>query len=360
MLPEAHWSAITPGAPLRWWQLVEVDAQTGLAAGRLRAAEAVLHHLAGIGALDERLAGWVRPVAPQGRLPGSHVAAAERAASLWRCALARRELPAPLELTGPDATMLREAASGVCERAGLALLALAHVDLPQRADALAPTLRLLQREAALSGAALLIEGATPGPALAALVDQAVCPLILAAAAPGTAWGDRRPIGFALAAPEGEEARELWREALPDGVAESALDRVVGQFRLPPAAIRAAARAVAEAPAEARAETLWARCRAEAGMAAGGLAERIAPRARWDDLVLPEPQMRLLRALVAQLANRATVLDRWGFAEHGARGLGSASLFAGPSGTGKTMAAEVIAGALALDLYRIDLSQVVSK
>ena len=236
MLPEAHWSAITPAAPLRWWQLVEVDAQAGLAAGRLRAAEAVLHHLAGIGALDERLAGWVRAVAAAG--PAADPS--RRGCGAGRCAVARRAGAAGrrrrrLELTGPDSTMLREAASGVCERAGLALLAVAHADLPQRAEALTPTLRLLQRDAALAGAALLIEGAVAGPALAALVDQAVCPLILAAATPGTAWGDRRPLGFALAAPEGEEARELWREAIPDGVATDTLDRVVEP--VPPAARR---------------------------------------------------------------------------------------------------------------------------
>ena len=360
MLPDPHWSALTPGAPLRRWQLVEVDTQTGLAVGRLRVAEAVLHHLAGIGELDERLAGWVRPVPPPARLPASHGEAADRAAAAWRGALATGEMPPVLELTGPDATMLREAAAGICARAGLTMLAVAQADLPPRADALAPTLRLLQREAALGEAGLLIEGTTAGPLLTALVDRTACPLILAAAAPGNGWGDRRPISVALAMPEGEEARLLWQAALPAGVEQGALDRVVSQFRLAPAAIAAAARAAADAPANERVAVLWARCGAEAGMPAGALVERIAPRAQWDDLVLPAPQTRLLRALVAQLGHRATVLDRWGFAARGARGLGSAALFAGPSGTGKTMAAEVIAGALALDLYRIDLSQVVSK
>jgi SpoVK/Ycf46/Vps4 family AAA+-type ATPase len=125
-------------------------------------------------------------------------------------------------------------------------------------------------------------------------------------------------------------------------------------------MRSAASAVAAAPAAAQTQVLWARCREEAGLPIGDLAERIVPRAQWDQLVLPEPQLRLLRMLTAQLRRRSRVLDDWGFAQQSGRGLGTAALFAGPSGTGKTMAAEVIAGTLALDLYRIDLSQVVSK
>ena len=91
-----------------------------------------------------------------------------------------------------------------------------------------------------------------------------------------------------------------------------------------------------------------------------LAQPIEARATWDDLVLPAPQMLLLRTIVAQVRQRARVSDEWGFAERGERGLGIHALFSGPSGTGKTMAAEVIANALALDLYRIDLGAVVSK
>jgi AAA+ superfamily predicted ATPase len=90
----------------------------------------------------------------------------------------------------------------------------------------------------------------------------------------------------------------------------------------------------------------------------GLATRVRPERRWDDLVLPADQAEQLRELVARYRQRATVYERWGF-----RALPSAgvvALFAGPSGTGKTLAAEVIAGELGLDLYKVDLSSVVSK
>src|SRR5205814_7229380 len=83
-------------------------------------------------------------------------------------------------------------------------------------------------------------------------------------------------------------------------------------------------------------------------------------ASWDDLVLPDNQKQVLRHIAIHVRQRPKVYQSWGFATKGDRGLGISALFAGPSGTGKTMAAEVLARELRLDLYRIDLSAVVSK
>src|SRR6202030_1528107 len=91
-----------------------------------------------------------------------------------------------------------------------------------------------------------------------------------------------------------------------------------------------------------------------------LAQWIKPTATWDDLVLSETQRRLLRHLTDHVHQRSIVYQDCGFASKGSRGLGISALLAGPSGTGKTMAAEVLANELRLDLYRIDLSQVVSR
>jgi SpoVK/Ycf46/Vps4 family AAA+-type ATPase len=106
--------------------------------------------------------------------------------------------------------------------------------------------------------------------------------------------------------------------------------------------------------------LWNACRSFSRPRLEALAERIVPGAQWDDLVLPKLQKETLRRLAAQARHRMTVYETWGFAAKGRRGLGLSALFAGPSGTGKTLAAEVVAGDLNLDLYRIDLSSVVSK
>ncbi len=102
------------------------------------------------------------------------------------------------------------------------------------------------------------------------------------------------------------------------------------------------------------------CRSSGRRRLDDLAECITAAATWDELVLPEPQLAALRQIAAQVRRRGRVYDDWGFARRNPRGLGVAALFCGGSGTGKTMAAEVLACELDLDLYRIDLSSVVSK
>ncbi len=114
-----------------------------------------------------------------------------------------------------------------------------------------------------------------------------------------------------------------------------------------------------------APSVWTTAQARAARALDGLAQPIHPQACWDDLVLPEAQTNQLRQLSAFQIHRETVLEKWGFRAKSARGLGLAALFAGPSGTGKTMAAEIVACELGppgeeLGLYRVDLSAIVSK
>jgi SpoVK/Ycf46/Vps4 family AAA+-type ATPase len=106
--------------------------------------------------------------------------------------------------------------------------------------------------------------------------------------------------------------------------------------------------------------LWSVCRSLARPRLEDLAQRIEPVATWTDLVLPDAQIQILHQLAAQARHRMMVYETWGFAEKGRRGLGISALFAGTSGTGKTLAAEVLARALRVDLYRIDLATVVSK
>jgi len=155
-----------------------------------------------------------------------------------------------------------------------------------------------------------------------------------------------------------ERAALWRAALGPSAVEldGGVDAVALQFALSADSLRAAA-----ADALGRgAEALWDAAREQARPRLEELAQRIEPCAVWDDLVLPEPQTRTLREIVLHVRNRARVDEDWGFAAKSARGLGISVLFAGPSGTGKTMAAEVLANELRLDLHRIDLSAVVSK
>jgi SpoVK/Ycf46/Vps4 family AAA+-type ATPase len=108
------------------------------------------------------------------------------------------------------------------------------------------------------------------------------------------------------------------------------------------------------------DAAWKACLAGTRPRLDALAQRLDPRATWDDIVLPADELRTLRQIADQVRRRGTVYDDWGFRRKMNRGLGISALFAGDSGTGKTMAAEVMANDLRLDIYRIDLSAVVSK
>jgi SpoVK/Ycf46/Vps4 family AAA+-type ATPase len=91
-----------------------------------------------------------------------------------------------------------------------------------------------------------------------------------------------------------------------------------------------------------------------------LAQRLVSEVTWNDIVLPEHEINLLRQIVNHVRNRSLVHDELGLREKMNEDLGISALFSGPSGTGKTMAAGIIANDLCLNLYRIDLSAVVSK
>jgi ATP-dependent 26S proteasome regulatory subunit len=108
------------------------------------------------------------------------------------------------------------------------------------------------------------------------------------------------------------------------------------------------------------EIIFTAARAQTGHELAKLATKIEPRANWEDLILPEDQIQQLHEICNRYNYRDKVLNEWGFAKKLSYGLGITVLFSGGSGTGKTMAADVIANALGLDLYRIDLSQVVNK
>jgi SpoVK/Ycf46/Vps4 family AAA+-type ATPase len=106
--------------------------------------------------------------------------------------------------------------------------------------------------------------------------------------------------------------------------------------------------------------LHAACRAQSGRKLGALSRKIEPRYTWPDIILPEDSLAQLREICQRVAQRHRVLGEWGFDRKLSLGKGVNALFAGPSGTGKTMAAEIIANELGLDIYQIDLSGVVSK
>ena len=369
-LPGAHWSAVSPSAPLRHWRLVEIADDRGLTAGPMRIAERVVHFLAGVPSTDDRLAGTVEPVRPAPLAAAAHRVIAEQAAALW----SRHQgpgVPPVVQLWGDGQRDKRAIAVAACAAVGLTLHAVSADAVPTAPAELQLLARVWEREAALTGSALLVEfgGDVPeGPhmAAAAKLAERVRGVVLVSSRERRRLGTRGTVSFEVVKPAPAEQRTAWRRALGTRAEslDGQLDQLVSQFNLGLQGIHAAAAEAASVPADATPEqhgrALWNACRTQARTRLDDLAQRVAGEAGWEALVLPEAQLQILRDLAAHVRQRATVYERWGFGGAGSRGLGISALFAGASGTGKTMAAEVVARELRLDLYRIDLSSVVSK
>jgi SpoVK/Ycf46/Vps4 family AAA+-type ATPase len=178
--------------------------------------------------------------------------------------------------------------------------------------------------------------------------------------------DRPLVRLEVPATSFEERLQLWEETLGDLPRPTAdeLGTLAAQFRGDASVVRGAvaelraARNAGDEPAPG--VLLWAACRSQARPRLGTLAQRVISDVQLRDVILPETQRRMLDAVLVQVRHKARVHHEWGFAAGESRGQGVSAVFAGPSGTGKTMAAEAIARELSLDLYRVDLSSVVSK
>lgn len=164
-----------------------------------------------------------------------------------------------------------------------------------------------------------------------------------------------------------ERAALWKELL-DGAGEEIPEQEIailsGQFNLHSGQIIAAASSgMSEALQTKRGleiDDLFKAARLHSGHHLEELARKMEPRYVWDDLVLPETPITMLKEMVSMVQSRPMVLETWGLGRKLTAGAGISALFAGPPGTGKTLAAQIMANRLGIDLYRIDLSTVVSK
>ncbi len=181
-------------------------------------------------------------------------------------------------------------------------------------------------------------------------------------AAGLPWEAGEVERVSLEGPNPSVRAGWWRQALTEAGASASVadvEAVASLFTLGPAAVRAAARSAAHAGATDAAGL--SRAAREVGSAPlAGVAQRITSAAGWDDLVLPRATLRRLEELRAAVRHRVRIFEDWDFGRLGGGQASVRALFSGPSGTGKTMAASVLAGELGLDLYRVDLSSVVSK
>ena len=351
-------AAACPQAPLRRWRMVELEGSGPQAERVLRADPRILDHLLGLDYLDPRLDGLVTPVAGRAELSAGEATALAQLAASWAC---DPSLGWPaLQLCGPGPEAKRAVAAALVAGQGQRLFRLSRADLPQRAAERLELARLTDREMALAQGVLLLEGdgtEDEGRAAAGFVDLMLGPVIVAARdALPLERGHR--LRADLPAATVPERVELWRRALGARAKGLKLEPLAGQFALDGPAVRMVADLATDGPGLSG--RLWDGARAQARRRLDDLAERVEAGSDWDDLVLPPDRLALLRDIAVHVRRAQQVQQDWGWAARGSRGLGVAALFAGPSGTGKTLAAEVLARELRLDLYRIDLSQVVSK
>jgi ATPase family associated with various cellular activities (AAA)/Winged helix domain, variant len=352
---DAHWSALSPDRPLRRWRLLDMADSGSLVTAPLRIDERVLHFLAGVQTSDERLRGITRAIeaAP---LASVHAEVAGRIASV---------LPSGrgVELSGGDRDARIRIAATAAGELDLVGLELRSSDIPPTASERLSLARLLEREAVLGRSLAVLNVVELEPdqrrPTIELVESLASPFVVLAQEPLRGYAEPL-LRIDLPPLSAPDRKRLLIETL-DGVNGNGRADVSGaaqQFRLDSVSLQAAATQLAAGYRSG--ESLWDALREQARPSLDGLAQRIEPAATWEDLVLPAPIVDTLRQIVLRVHQRARVYEDWGFARRSARGLGVSALFAGPSGTGKTTAAEILARELRLDLYRIDLSAVVSK
>jgi hypothetical protein len=370
LFPDSHWSALSPAGPLRYWRLIEAGSGNLSTRDMLRIDERILHYLTGTSYLDERLVGYTKPVALVGGLVPSHDEIVARIAGIWSQRGSQSQLPV-IQLCGSEVAGKRNIAAAACARLGMNLNLLPAYAIPSNPFENESLRRLWEREAVLGVSGLLLDCDNLGEldpnqnaSIQRWIESADYPLIVSSL-------ERRPMGvkplitFEVGKPTISEQRQLWQNALGPAAARlnGHVEALVSHFSLDSLSIQRIADEtlrVSENTPGQLGLSLWKACSNQVNPRLGELAQPIEPRASWDDLVLPEAQSTILHDIARQIRQRLKVYETWGFASKSARGLGISALFAGVSGTGKTMAAEVLADELRLELYRIDLSQVISK
>lgn len=407
---DRSWDVLSPERPLRYWRLIEVSRPGAqpLTASPLHADERIVNYVKGLNYLDDRLASLLIPF-DYGDMANEELSATQQAIA-GKIRLQLRHVVSPgqvVQLIGADSLGKQLVARRAAEALGRQVVRLPAESLPARPDELETLARLWERESILLPIALYLDAHDELSASAAADNQALSLNRFLVRCAGPVFLDTREVRpglgrhslpFDVDRPTPKEQCEAWQTALGAEAGDSPSD-LAGQFNLNLPTIRQIAQtaqmeaAQAAGAKAARAETAqeeaaqteaaqaetvqtakpkaaelvltpaklcWKACRDRARPNLDVLAQRLEPIATLDDIVLPEAARGLLEQIASQVRERTRVYDEWGFRERMNRGLGISTLFAGQSGTGKTMAAEAIARKLDLNLYRIDLSAVVSK
>ena len=367
--------------------------QPPLLARYLKLDEQIVRLLLGDDSLDPRLAPFCRLKQPSAILDDQPLNPETKRALDVLTKLAREErLPLRLYFQGPSGSGKSQTAEAMAHEIGVRFLSADLAKSPATLADFEAALVCLLREASFRDAVLYLYGLD---ALREEEQQGRYQCLLRAVAEcrrttllsGTQdWipsvsGPAGVTVVSFAMPRFEERRAQWVSSLAQSgasLAPAELDALSARFRLTPKQIDHAVasacnlaiwRAASEYATQKPNRVLdqkpdlrdFFRCaREQTGHDLAGMARKIEPKYKWDDIVLPEEIKTQLKEVCQRVTYQHQVLNNWGFGNKLSMGKGVNVLFSGSSGTGKTMAAEVIASELGLDLYKIDLSQIMSK
>ncbi|MGB3256634.1 MAG: ATP-binding protein [Ornithinimicrobium sp.] len=320
----------------------------------LRVPDRVTAHLLGDDSADPEVAPFLAPTYPYAGAVAQHVTAALLAGSTT--VHLRERMPGTAVAVGCAA--LQDAGYGPI---ALDLARLSREHEPEHLLGLA-LLETTLRAGGLVAGPIEALAAASNSAVRLLLSGPVPVLLYGTATWDPAWSEHTPLSLDVAALNSADRDNLWRENL--GEAYSEFSGWGGHLSLGPAQVSRAVHA-AQASADSAGRSLTAEdlrrgVRSQNAAGLEHLARRVEPDVGWDDLVLAPHVNAALREIAARARHRHTVLTTWRMRRGGGRGVGIAAMFAGDSGTGKTMSAEVIAADLDLDLYTVNLATVVDK
>jgi hypothetical protein len=377
LFPSAHWLALAPDSALRHWHLIEIESGRIMTLSPLHINERILHYLLGVSYLDKPLADMLQPLSLRGPMVPSHQKIANEIAHAWVSGVQGERLPV-IQLCGTETISQQDIAVAACSLVNHSVYRASASLLPTQSGDLEHMLHLWDRESILSNNALFLDcqlveyNDTLRKSIIERLITANKSLLIIATGERQLLSEHLLLTFNVEKPTVDEQRMLWQAVLDKHAQDlhSNIEKLSDHFRFSTptiATLWTAAQArlalhdtAPSSESPAMSDMLWDVCRIQARTGLDGLAQRIEPVATWDDLVIADDQRSILQAIAVHVRQRSQVYDAWGFRSTGERGLGISALFAGTSGVGKTMAAEVLANELRLDLYRIDLSAVVSK
>ncbi len=343
----------------------------------MRIDNRILCYLLGEPAHDEKLVGLIEPIEIETitaiPLPPIYQTIVNQISQIW--SNTNDQKISPIQLYSDEPESKQAIAAAACQKAGSKLIEINAIILPENPKEIEKLTRHWQRESRLSNTTLFLDtedilrgDATKNQAITKLIGNIKSQVIISAQ---ERQPPRKHSPVAIDVPKLSYSEQIviWREILGSEAEkmEQYIRKLASYFNLTPSGISAAYITAKSSLNNSEASetemlenALWNACRIQARPHLDDLAQRIVSKAKWSDLILPEKEIKTLREIVAQVIRRAKVYSHWGFGGKGERGFGISVLFSGSSGTGKTMAAEAIASVLGLDLYRIDLSCVISK